>query len=321
MFYILLSVLIGAIIGYIVINLGPEEKSSPIERLYKIKAQSQKKLDDVPDEYTELFSSTEYKIQALGEFLSKYNFFNNIKKQLKIADIDMKPDVFILISVVPAFFFLLLGMLNFAKSYVFVVLAAIAVFIPSIMVKIRIKKRYNLFTIQFPDTLDLICSSLRAGHSLLSAFQMIAKEMPEPISQIFKYVSDDISLGRDTRDALDSMTELLPMSIDLRFFVTAVLIQREIGGNLAEILDNLNYTIRERFKLLGQISTQTAQAKLSGIILAITPFILACIISVLNPTYLHPLFHTLIGQTALVVAILMAGIGYLIINKITNIRV
>ncbi|EKE02827.1 MAG: hypothetical protein ACD_20C00328G0020 [uncultured bacterium] len=321
MIYGFLSVIVGVIVGYIILNVGQKEDTSPIDRLSQIKAKNPLLEEMERAEISELIRDTEYKYKALGEFLSKFNFFNHIKKQLKVADISMKPDVFIVISVLPASIFFILGLLSPAGIYVYLLIGLIAAAFPTIMLKMRTKKRYNLFTSQFPDALDLIASSLRAGHSLLSAFQMVAKEMPEPVCQVFKVASDDVALGRDTRDALAGMEDHMPTSIDLRFFITAVLIQREIGGNLAEILDSLNYTIRERFKLLGQIATQTAQAKLSGIVLAIAPFAIGGIIWVMNPTYLEPLFTTLPGQIALVVSLTMAGVGYMIINKITDIRV
>lgn len=320
MFYGILSIIIGIIIYYAILNIGQEKKSNPIDRLTRIKKgisledAKEKNLDD-------FMKDTEYKVQIIGEFFSRFNFFIEIRKQLKIADINLTADVFIMLSIIPAIFILIIGILVQSSIHFFLIAAVLAAVFPFFMLKLKIKKRYNLFTSQFPDTLDLISSSLKAGHSLLSALQLVSKEAPDPVGQIFKIVSDDISLGRDTREALDNMTETMPMSIDLRFFVTAVLIQREIGGNLAEILDSLNYTIRERFKLLGQIETQTAQAKLSGIILAIAPFIIAGIISVLNPAYLTPLIKTFPGQVALGMALLLAGIGYMIINKITDIRV
>ena len=192
---------------------------------------------------------------------------------------------------------------------------------PLLSAKMRIKKRLRLFTQQFSDALGMIASSLRAGHSLLAAFQMVAQEMPEPISQIFKIATDDISLGKDVREALEAMSQYMPDSQDLRFFITAVLIQREIGGNLAEILDSLNYTIRERFKLLGQIESQTAQAKLSGLVLGFAPAVIGGIIWTINPAYMMPLFKTMPGICSLIISGIQTIVGFIIIQKITNIRV
>ena len=142
-----------------------------------------------------------------------------------------------------------------------------------------------------------------------------------PINQIFRIVVDDISLGRDTKEALDNMTAVVPDSLDLRFLVTAILIQREIGGNLAEILDNLNHTIRERFKLLGELKAQTAQSKMSGLVLAFAPFFIGIVVYMLNPTYMDPLFNTLPGRIALGGSGASAVFGFLIIKKITDIKI
>ena len=324
MLFIIVLIIVGVAIYFIMGNFKEEKEFSPLERLARLQSKDYRKLpneDEKNKDMDFLIHDSEYKIQFLGDILSKYNFFNIIKKQLKIADITMTADVFLLMSVIPLVVCLLLCLVISPLIHIFFVAGMLIAVAPFVLLNMRIKKRYSQFTNQFPDALGMISSSLRAGHSLLSSFQMVAREMPEPVCVIFKTVSDDITLGRDTRDALNNMTEQLPKSLDLRFFVTAVLIQREIGGNLAEILDSLSYTIRERFKLLGQISTQTAQAKLSGIVLAVAPFFIAGVISVLNPKYLEPLLHELIGQIALGTALFMAGLGYFVINKITDIRV
>ncbi|MFH0703306.1 MAG: type II secretion system F family protein [bacterium] len=269
-----------------------------------------------------LLEDTEYKISLLGNILKNIKITDKIKKMLKIAGIRITVDIFLLISIgcgIP--FFLPVFIVSPAKAALFIPIGVIFIFIPFVIVKSKNKKRLHMFTQQFPEALGLMCSSLRAGHSLVASFQMIVQEMPDPISQIFKVVVDDVALGRDTRTALENMVEYMPDSMDLRFFVTAVLIQREIGGNLTEILDSLSFTIRERFRLLGQIATQTAQAKLSGIVLGLAPIIIALILLVLNPAYLEALYKTLMGIIALGVAIVLELIGFFVIMKITQIRV
>lgn len=268
-----------------------------------------------------ILSSSGYRIAFLGSILDKLRFTDKIRKNLKTADIKLPLDIFLLISGGLFSFCFFLGIIFSKYASAFTCIGIILAYIPFIMVKVRIKKRHDLFSQQFPDALGLIASALRAGHSLTSSFSLVVNEMPEPIANVFKVVVDDISLGRDTRDALDNMCSLMPDSVDLRFFITAVLIQREIGGNLAEILDNLGHTIRERFKLIGQLNAQTAQAKLSGIVLALAPVIIGLLIWTMNPAYMSPLFNSLMGQLALVVSFLMGLIGFLIIRQITNIRV
>lgn len=325
------SLLLGASVFYIVMNYKTEENtldSKTLKRLNAIKNKVFGIAQESPDEKSpvnknikDLIQDTDYKIRSIGNILDKLKVTATIKKLLKIADIKMTVDIFLMMSAGLALPFFLFSILMPDKAMFLLVLGIILGYCPYASVKMKIKKRHDQFTQQFPDALGLISSSLRAGHSLSSSFHMVVQELPEPVSQIFKIVVDDMSLGRDTRDALENMISYMPDSIDLRFFITAVLIQREIGGNLAEILDSLNYTIRERFKLLGQLKAQTAQASMSGIVLALAPGFIALIIWFMNPSYLEPLFKEQIGQIALGSAIGSATLGFMLIKKITNIKV
>lgn len=327
----LFAIILGVTIFFIIMSFDKEEKTldqNMGKRLNDIKNKvyipvnpSEDEHQKIQDNMKMLIQDSEYKILVLGNLLSKIEVTKKIKHLLKIADIKMTVDIFFMISFGLAAPFLLLAMAMPKKAIAFIIIGIILAYVPFLLVRMKIKKRHGQFTQQLPDTLGLISSSLRAGHSLLSSFQMVVQEMPEPINQLFKVVVDDVSLGRDTRDALDNMTSYMPDSVDLRFFVTAVLIQREIGGNLAEILDNLNHTIRERFKLIGQLESQTAQAKMSGIVLALAPAVIGMIIYVMNPTYMEPLFKTTMGQCALGASVVMAIVGFLVIKQITTIKI
>lgn len=266
-----------------------------------------------------LKDSSEYRLAFLELIFRRFGFTKKVKKLLKTADIKMPIDLFFMITgglFVP---FLLIAMVN--SSFLFILMGGIVASIPYFLVKMKISKNLQQFSLYFPDALGLISNALRAGHSLLSSFQLVANESPYPVNKLFKNVADDISLGRDIREALEDMTNNMPGSEDIKFFITAVLIQKEIGGNLAEILDTLNNTIRERFKLLGMIKTQTSQAKTSGIVLAMAPVLITVMVSLINPSYMAPLFNTFMGNAALGAAIGMSVMGYMIINKITQIRV
>lgn len=264
---------------------------------------------------------TEQKIEIIRNVLDKLNLSKKIENLLKVAGVKMNIDVFVMLPVIIfAVFFILSILLKSIASTLLLVGVAFAI-APVLIVIIKKVKRLKSFTKQFPDALDLMSSSLRAGHSMMASFQMVVDEMPQPISVIFKVAVDDIQLGIDTKDALTHMTTYMPESVDLRFFVTAVLIQREIGGNLAEVLDSLNYTIRERFKLMGQLDAQTSQAKMSGIVLGLAPIGIGCIINVMNPEYMVPLFNTLIGNIVIGMAACSMITGFFIIKKITNIRI
>lgn len=266
-----------------------------------------------------LRENTDYRVQFIGAIINKFKFMEKIKYSLKIADIKMPVDVFVMSVCGLVLPFLLLGFA--AKNILIMAIGLGAGVIPFIVLKMKFEQRKEQFTQQFPDALGIISNSLRAGHSLLSAFQTVAGESDYPINKIFKNVSDEISLGREVRETLLNMGETLPGSQDLKFFVTAVLIQREVGGNLAEILDNLNNTIRERYKLLGLIKTQTAQAQLSGIVLGLAPVVIGGLVTLLNPAYMEPLYTTTLGMIALSTAIFMSLLGFFIIKKVTQIRV
>lgn len=287
------------------------------EEIFKrLEAQNNKQKSNLVDM---LKDSSEYRLYFLELILRRFALTNKIKKLLKIADMKMPIDLFFMLTGGLFLPFFLIGLLS--GTVLFILIGIGAASIPYYYIKIKINKNLQQFSLYFPDALGLISNSLRAGHSLLSSFQLVSNESPYPINKLFKNVADDISLGRDIREALEDMTNNMPGSEDIKFFITAVLIQKEIGGNLAEILDTLNNTIRERFKLLGMIKTQTSQAKLSGIVLALAPVFITLLVSLINPTYMAPLFNSFAGNASLATAAGMSVMGYLIINKITQIRV
>jgi tight adherence protein B len=176
------------------------------------------------------------------------------------------------------------------------------------------------FTSQFPDALEMFARSLRAGHSFTGAIQLVAQEMPHPLGSEFRQVFDEQNLGVPLREALTGMTQRVD-SLDARFFVTAILIQRETGGNLAEIIDKIAHVIRERFRIQGQLKIFTAQARMTGTILCLLPIGLALAIGVLNPDYLKPLWFERAGRFLIALAVCMQIAGALVIRKIVRIKI
>ncbi len=262
---------------------------------------------------------SEFRIPLLGVLFSKSEQTKRTKEMFKKADIKMPVDVFYMLigSLILPFAILAIITVN-----VFLLIIGLIVgFMPIVYLQMKIKKRTQEFSQHFPDALGIIANSLRAGHSLLASLQMVAAESPYPVNKIFKTVSDEIALGREVRETLQDMTTTLPKNADLKFFITAVLIQKEIGGNLAEIIDTLCVTIREREKLMGLIKTQTAQAQLSGMVLGLAPVVIAGLVSLINPEYMGPLFNTPIGNAVLFISFLMSFLGFMVINKVTQIKV
>ena len=182
------------------------------------------------------------------------------------------------------------------------------------------QKRLRAFEERFPEALDLLGRAVRAGHAFTTGLEMIAKESPEPIASEFRTTFEEQNFGLPLRDALLNMTERIP-SIDVRFFVTALLIQKETGGNLAEILDGLAQVIRDRFRIYREVRVRTAQGRLTAGILIALPIFMMLLLMVMNSNYMGVLFHDPRGQLALTVAGIMQVIGSLVIWKIIHIEV
>ena len=321
MIYLLLSLIIGvsaAAVVWVVFMVEKNLNPNTLRRLERIKRKSNSELSDSQKEFDFNLPDFEYKIPALGAYLRKYKIAQQIKELIKLSDANLHVDTFIFLSfmcAVPCFAFLL-------TPFKLMSLFSIATFfIPTMYLNSLVNKRFLDFSKQFPDALSLMASSLRAGHPLFSAIEIVIGEMPKPISDVFLTVQRDISLGIDTKDAFLGMTKVMPKSLDLKFFITAVLIQKEVGGNLAELLDSLSATIRERFKLLGQLRVQTAQTRLSGMIVGVVPIVVLLVISFMNPEYIKPLFNTQDGQMALALSFGLITAGFISIKKISQIEI
>ena len=192
--------------------------------------------------------------------------------------------------------------------------------LPYSYVSIRRTKRFEKFEELFPEAIDTLARAVRAGHAFTTALEMITSEVAEPIAGEFRQLYEEQKFGMPVRDALLNLTERVPL-VDVKFFVTAVMLQRETGGNLAEILDNLSYVIRERFKIQRQVRVYTAQGRLTMALLMGMPPIIVTVMLILNPTFIRPLFSDPIGHTLLVAGIALQTIGYFVIRKIIRIQV
>ena len=192
--------------------------------------------------------------------------------------------------------------------------------LPYSYVSIKRNKRFEKFEELFPEAIDTLARAVRAGHAFTTALEMITNEVAEPIAGEFRQLYEEQKFGMPVRDALMNLTERVPL-VDVKFFVTAVMLQRETGGNLAEILDNLSYVIRERFKIQRQVRVYTAQGRLTMALLMGMPPIIVMAMLLLNPSFIHPLFSDPIGHTLLVAGITLQTIGYFVIRKIIRIQV
>lgn len=192
--------------------------------------------------------------------------------------------------------------------------------LPVLWLMYKRKKRLAKFAAQLPEALELVARALRAGHSLAAGFRLVASESSDPIAGEFGRVFEEQNLGIPFEEALESLTERIP-NLDLKFFATAVVLQRQTGGDLAEILDKIGSLIRERFKIWGQVQALTGEGRLSGIVLLALPPALFVAVYRMNPDYLMALFTDDLGKKMLIGGILMQLLGALVIRKIVNIRV
>src|SRR5258705_9355178 len=193
-------------------------------------------------------------------------------------------------------------------------------FIPYAYASHRRAKRFRRFEEKFPEAIDTLARAVRAGHAFTTALEMIANEISEPVAGEFRQIFEEQKFGLPVRDALINLAERIPL-VDVKFFVTAVMLQRETGGNLAEILDNLSYVIRERFKILRQVRVHTAQGRLPMVHLTAWPPLIVAGIYFLNPQFIQPPFTQPIGHAMLVIGIALQTVGYFVIRKIIRIQV
>ena len=191
---------------------------------------------------------------------------------------------------------------------------------PFLVLRVKRTRRMRSFEEQFPEALDLIARALKAGHAFATGLKMVADEMPEPVGPEFRKTFDEQNFGLPLKDALENLTRRVPV-LDVRFFATAVLIQRETGGNLSEILDKIAYTIRERFRILRQLRVHTAQARMTGVILTVLPPVMAFLIYSINFKYMKIIFTEVWGVRMLACALVLQVLGFFWIRKIVNIEV
>lgn len=198
--------------------------------------------------------------------------------------------------------------------------AAIGFSVPFIVLKVKRGRRMRAFEEQFPEALDLISRALKAGHAFATGLKMVADEMQDPVGTEFRKTFDEQNFGLPMKDALDNLTFRVPL-LDVRFFATAVLIQRETGGNLSEILENLSHVVRERFKILRQVRVYTAHGRFTGYVLLALPAVLCIALSFINPDHMNMLFREHMGQMMLMGALVMQILGFLWIKQVIKIEV
>jgi len=244
-----------------------------------------------------------------------------IATELARADLKITPGEYVAVNVATVLLGAVILFSLFGGNFIFGLLGGLVGFYaPRFYVRFLQRRRLRAFNNQLGDTIVLMAQSLRSGYSLLQSMETAAKELPPPMSVELSRVTREVGLGLTMPEALANMLRRMP-SDDLDLLITAINVQHEVGGNLAEILDTIAHTIRERIRILGEIRTITAQQRLSGIILSVLPVILAFIMYLLNPQYISRMWQDICGLMMLFTGGIMIIAGYFVIRRITAIEV
>lgn len=253
--------------------------------------------------------------------IAKTSFAEKIEERLEVADLKIRPGEYVLLVIIAS-----IGLGVFAL-YMYGAGASIGGIIvgarlPKMYVTNMQKKRLKMFNDQLADMLNLMVNGLRAGFSTMQALEAVSKELPKPISSEFRRVVQEIQLGIPMEDAFENLLMRIP-SEDLDLCITAINVQREVGGNLAEVLETISHTVRERVKIKGDIKTLTSQVVYSGRFLSMMPVILSLLLWAINPNYMGEFFlePKICGYGILGCGLMMIWMGYIIMGKIADIEV
>jgi len=319
----LIAMLVFVVVALAAFALGTIlDQRSAKARLIKERLANERKAPELAaeEELALLRDEQLSQIPALDNLLRRSARVSDIQKLLAQAGMTVRAGNFLGISAMAGVAASILGY-EFSKRVEVAWISLLVGFVlPYSYASIRRNKRFEKFEELFPEAIDTLARAVRAGHAFTTALEMITNEVAEPVSSEFRQLYEEQKFGMPVRDALINLTERMPL-VDVKFFVTAVMLQRETGGNLAEILDNLSYVIRERFKIQRQVRVYTAQGRLTMALLMGMPPIIVTVMLTLNPSFIRPLFSDPIGHTLLVAGITLQTIGYFVIRKIIRIQV
>jgi tight adherence protein B len=317
-FFVFVFALLLVLGSYLLATHGTDKKRARLQkRLSEALLHSSNTEDvDVLLARNELMSE----IPLLNRTLVSLQAALHLKRMLDQADLHITPSRLLMFSFMSG----ILGALAASVVTIFVPLMILAGFItasiPLVHVWWKRKKRFDAFLEHLPDALDLMSRALSAGHAFSEALHMVSMEMPEPIATEFRKAYEEQNLGLSVKLALENLTQRIPL-LDLKLCVTAILIQRETGGNLAEILEKVAYTIRERFRIMGDLKTLTTRSRMSAWLLCGLPIFVAMAVTVMNPEYMSVLWKDPRGHYLIASAIFMQISGILIVRKILKIKI
>lgn len=256
----------------------------------------------------------------MDKAMSRRGFGEEIAVDLARADLKLTVTEFLILNVLSVVGLGILAAIMFRSPFFGLPGAVLGFFAPRWWVKFVQGKRLDAFNSQLGDALNLLVNGLRSGYSMLQAMEAVSKELPAPISVEFARVVQEVALGLSNEEALANLLRRI-RSDDLDLMVTAINVQHEVGGNLAEILDTISYTIRERVRIQGEIKVLTAQAMISGYVVGFLPIAITVILFLLSRDYMMRMFQSVCGWVMLVVVVIMVGSGFFAIQKIVRIDV
>jgi len=309
---------VAALVGGMTFMLRGDREAEVEERLSVLTGSKKVRSKAEAAQYNELLNSIRNDGQGSVErFVSRYL---NLRLLFEQADVSLTVPHFLIITGILSAVGLCLPTIAGLSVTLGPLMALFLACLPIAWVLLRRKRRLRKFAAQLPEALELIARALRAGHSLAAGFSLVAQEMSDPIASEFMRTFEEQNLGKPMEEALEDLTKRVP-NLDLKFFSTAIILQRQTGGDLAEILDKIGHLIRERFQIWGQVQALTGEGRLSGIVLLALPPALFVVVYRMNPDYLMLLFTDEMGKQMLVGGVISQIFGALAIRKIVNIRV
>jgi tight adherence protein B len=310
-----IAVLLGTVtvyMAYVAVKASPQ-----YDLRRRLRAIALKSDDRLP---SELKIEILREMTPLDKFLYRFSVIRWFDRLGQNAGLKLDIKVFLLVILTSAVAGFAIGFALRRGISLAVLLMIVGALVPLVYLQFNKNRRLNRFTEEFPNALDMIARSLRAGHSVSSAIQLVSQEMSEPLASLFRAAYDEQTLGLSMKDSLMQMVDRM-QSIDLRLFVMAVLIHREVGGNLADTMERLAQTIRERIRIRRQIKVYTAQGRLTGYILAALPIAMAIFLYLTSPDYLAELVSVDVGKYAIAVVVTGQIVGFLIIKRLINIKI
>ncbi|MDA0586476.1 MAG: type II secretion system F family protein [Planctomycetota bacterium] len=312
--FIGVTVLVAAVI-FLLSDFG---SSSTEDRLEILTGKQAKKSEETGIMKEDFMNSTSGGFSALTGKLFKS--FQNMGMFFEQSDSPLRPDQFFMMSSGCVVVGVVLGWASKAPIPLYPVFGIAIGLVPYFWLRFRRNRRFKKFAKQMPDAMELIARALRSGHSLSSGINVVVEEMPTPIATEFMMAYEEQNLGVPIERALKNMMKRMP-NMDLKFFVTAVAIQKQAGGDLAEVLDKIGYIVRERFKIMGHVQALTGEGRISGLALQGLPIALFLVVYYMNPDYVMMLFEEELGKQMLFYAIILQILGAFVIKKIVDIKI